>query len=397
MNAALGVALAALLLHLAAFWRPAARTLAWGALALTVAALALRMPGVGATPVGLAAALAMSWVGGRRGDRRLHMAAALCCLPAVLFAPAVAPAAWLAYVGGALSHLLFAVCLAAGVDYALDAGPGGMFPLAAAAAAAPIGAAVASPLSDGAAVPLALEPISWLQRGGLMIGPGETAQWAVSVWNALPTIGLVCVLLAWGLRSRRATRVLVGLWAGLALAAVAAHVPTLLAWTAETAQTAVIATRGGLTLPLHTSGLAPGVDASAAVLLFARIVLVGGLIGVFGAFDGGDLTASDDTPMVATGAAADSASAALPVGGFAIVFALLAVWAWAAPGFVGPNWLFDPAAMAAVAVLVASFALQASATAPVKDTVNALRVVAAAMLVGGGDLGWRVASTLLAS
>ena len=82
-----------------------------------------------------------------------------------------------------------------------------------------------------------------------------------------------------------------------------------------------------------------------------------------------------------------------------LAWGLLLLWAVLAPNWAGTLWFFDPAAMAVFAAVGCTHALHGEVS---RDSTGErwLRVgqtATALLIVGGGQIGWRVSGMLLAS
>ena len=127
----------------------------------------------------------------------------------------------------------------------------------------------------------------------------------------------------------------------------------------------------------------PAVDAGPLLLLIARLASIGVLLWPW----------SLRSP--ATGADA-VVGRRLDWSAMALSGALLLSWSFLAPGWAGALWVLDPAALATLAALAAAFGVLAAGG----DEGRAwpwrlIQFTAALLVIGGGEVGWRVAGLLM--
>jgi hypothetical protein len=375
MNLALVSALAAVVAHAAAAVT-GRRTLSLLAVAVTLIALALRLPAVGAAAVGLAIALGLSVNVLSGGTSKLHWLALTSALPGALFAAAALPAGWLAWVGAGVGAAMIAVATLAASRAALRGDRELRTILALVVAAAPMPLLAASPMAAAAELPMALNPVATIHRGVVHLPTAELGAWAVSLWQSLAWIGALAVAVSWA-SGKRVVWLALGGWAAcIAIAAVGS-------WTAISAWldgslSAVSADPRLFPISVAVGDAPRQIDGAAGLFAASRWTLAAALL----------LMPAGVAQVAGRGAAFDGLLASLGV-------ASICLWGVVAPGFVGPYWLFDPAALAVLATIASSIALLHYHTGRVAALLRGVQFAACGLILGGGDLGWRVASALV--
>ena len=238
----------------------------------------------------------------------------------------------------------------------------------------PLDAAIELPLADGTG--------AWLQTASLAFAATTLPPWAPVLWRYLPFALLALTLLA---QARPRPRLVAAATAtgALAIAAVAIAWSTpALAWL--DGDLSVLAA-AGTPFPgvARTLSGEPAVDAGPLLLLIARLASIGVLLWPW----------SLRSP--ATGADA-VVGRRLDWSAMALSGALLLSWSFLAPGWAGALWVLDPAALATLAALAAAFGVLAAGG----DEGRAwpwrlIQFTAALLVIGGGEVGWRVAGLLM--
>lgn len=398
MSIAIATAVAALCAQIVAAFGARA-WLSWLAAALTATSLLWRLPAVGASVIGLSAALGLSLAAARDRDPVLHRLAALAVVPSAFFAAAPPSAGWLALSLGAVSALATALVVWAVVRSTrkpsqMAGAVGAIAALVLVALPAP--ASFVAPLAGAAEWPLGVSPAASLHRGPLLLDTSTVATWALLLWSSLPWVGAAAVAVVYALGRRSARAVWIGALLILAAAAVGMW-PVAGSWL-DGSVSSVVGDPRLFPLTARASESARQVDAGAALWLLVRWVFAAAILH--------RTTASDrENPVDSTvqqGEVHDRSPHLLDVAIVAAGAFALALSAVFAAGFIGPYWLLDSVSMALIALCLASSSLVVvSASVPFRRGVSAgvlrgLQLLAAAMLLGGGDLGWRVASVLLA-
>ncbi|GEM_PF-2796427 len=377
MSPAILTAIAALAAHVVAA-AAGRRALSFVAVALSAVAIGFRGAGVGAAVIGLAVAAGLGIAAADIKPRALHALAAMFCLPAAAFAAAAQPAGAMWSIGAALAAAIVAFVVAAAAVDCVGRSRAFRAAVAAVIAAAPMPLLIASPLAGMAEVPLGVEPMAWLQRGGLQLDPALGSGWSVQLWSALPWLGLLAVAIGWQARDRRIGLSVWGLWCVAAAAAAAGQADIVSSWLDGTSSS-LLAESTAFPLAARGIGADRMVDGSAALLLVARQAAVLALL----------------FATVPTGEPSSPRASLFDTGALVSAIALLAVWAVFAPHWVGVHWLADPAAGAVIAAIAATIGVCAWRHDAAAAWLRAAQLGAAALILGGADLGWRVASALM--
>lgn len=375
MNFALVSAIVAALAHATAA-ATGRRAVSFIAAAAGLCAVAARLPAVGAATVGLAIALGLTVAAVSSRNHKLHWLAAAASLPGALFAAAALPAGWIAWVGASAGTAMIVGSTVAACRAAASDDRDMRAALAFVLAAAPVPLLAVSPMAAAVEWPMGLSPVATIHRGVVHLPVAEVSEWAVLLWQAIPWIGAAAVAAVWGL-GRRALWPVFALWALCIAVAVAGEWPVVAAWLDESLN-GLTADQRLFPVSAVVGSSARQIDGAAGLFTVVRWGIAAALMWAPAAgrkTQSG--TAGSDGLVAATGVAAVS------------------VWSLAAPGFIGPYWLLDPAVLAVLAATVASIALLHFRAGAPATVLRALQVIACGLVVGGGDLSWRVASALV--
>ncbi len=335
--------------------------------ALAVAAAATRVHGAGAGVVALVAGGALVWA---RADcaalARRSAAFGLACAAAALLSAPPAPGLHLGpLVLASAAPLVAALALTAALrDEAARR------PLALLLALLPFPVAAVAPAHAELAVAFDDAVGAWGLRHGLAFSRVHWPAWADAVWQAGPWLLLCVVLLSIARPSPRLR------WGALAVVGF-----TLLA-------AAVAQLIGALEAQPHLQGVDVGVsgpglairerialDGSAGLTVLLRVGAIAALLG-----PGGVQRPGGVAPVAAMSA-----------------LVLLAAAAAIAPAWFGAGWMGDPAisALLLIALLAIAVSLRpAGEESRVSGLLHAALATAGLALIGGGELGWRVAGVV---
>ena len=354
------------------------RVAQWLAVVATVAALAARAPAVGAAVTGLAAALGIAAVAVRLEIARLHWPAALFAVPAAVFAAAPPAPGALPMASAALGILLCASGVAAIVLVVAHGGSLVRVGAALVVVLAPAPLSIVTPLAGLAELPLGAAPAATLHRGTVLLDLATAPAWAVAGWRGAPWLFAIAALVGWA-RGARATVIGFSIVAAALVAFAATCWPSLAAHLGPTASIVTDPRHFGLATTVIPGQLQ--LDGAAALLTLIR-----------GAAGAALLIA----PLKIEPTHGSSIAIA---DGIVLALSLVAVGVWAvlAPPLVGPHWHSDPAALAVMAAALSSLFLLRWPRSDASLLLRAVQFAGCGVVLGGGDLGWRVASVLLSA
>ncbi len=376
MNALLLSAIAAAVAHAAAAYTRR-RAVSTVALLVALVALALRLPTVGAAVTGLAAAVGLACAALIGQRWRLHWFACAVSIPAAVFAAAPMTGGWLTWASSVGAVAMFVAASAIAAQTAMTGDRDLRTALALVLVVAPAPLLMASPMAASAEWPLGVHPAASVVHTTTLLVTTDVADWAVWMWRVSPWLGFVAVALNWAV-GRRALLPAFGVMLLWLLIAAYGSWPAVAAWLAGT-EGAVIVDPRHFPLAAPVTDVARQVDGSAGLLMVVRWFIAAALL----ATTGGNPVQTSKNP------------AALDAVVVAVGLFLIGLWTLAATGFIGPYWLVDPVAMATFAATIVSIALLHWRRGLSATVLRAIQLVACGLLLGGGDLGWRVASALL--
>ncbi len=355
-------------------------------LCMMAVALQLPSPGIGGLGGMVAAGLAIAAGGLSAPVARPLLAVALIWSLSAALAPQTAvTAAWSVVFASGLAAVLVIVAVA-GLAMRLAADDDrrsrrwtaillALAPVGSGGPLLPLSAAIELPLADGTG--------AWLQTSYLAFDPTLLPPWAPLLWRAMPAILLAFVLVAVAVRSRRGVTIAALLTLLPVVALASAWLPLASGHTAAGSIGLVASGQpfGGALRTLHDP---MAVSVAPLLLLLARLFTL--LLLLLPVGEGAVERGAVWSPL---GRRLDAMASVL--GG-----ALLLSWALLAPAWAGSTWIFDPAAMAALAAFACGFGVLS--TSGRGASARAWRVgqaAAATCVVAGGEVGWRVASTLM--
>ncbi len=365
------------------------RSIGWLAAVVCLLAAAMRAPLIGHAGLGLVVsaslALTASQVASKRRSRFLHLCGLAWAVPAIATVPTLVAANT-----GLLTSTIIALTVSAlmlgGVGRWLmtRSSPTGRAAVAALVAILPLTPGGAFlPLGARIEMPLSGTLHAWLQGDGLAVDPATWSGWVGDLWQATPALWFACVVWCWCSQRGLYRAVALGLAAlvgGLEVAAQWSHVAA-----ASAAMSPLVAPDHAFVAQITTLSQWR-IDAAPALLLMARLLTITLLVGPIWS-----AVSRDDRDDVAPGW--------LDRFGMVLGWGLLLLWAVLAPNWAGTLWFLDPAAMALFAVVGCAHALHGEVS---RDSTGErwLRVgqtAAALLIVGGGQIGWRVSGMLLAN
>lgn len=370
MSMTLALALASTVGFGVAVTSPRRATMLLAALLAMVAACA-RVHGAGADVAALVAAAGVALAFADTQQRGAPIFGLACSAVALLAAPP-APALAVAPLALALAAPVVAtLALAAALQ-----GRHVRTPLAVVLALLPFPSAAIAPAHAELSVTFDGAAGAWAMGQGLSFAPSHWPAWADALWSNGPWLLFAIVLVAYARADRRVqvmTTVAVG--SALLAAAVAQGLGAMDA--PQVLQAAGVGITGDA-LPLRSS---VAMDGSAGGLVLLRLAAI---VGLLQAHNSDDLDARQaDVPLAAIAA----------IGALLLLLGATII----APSWYGAGWMGDPGvASLLLLVLVASVVSVGSRGLSERASgwLHAGLATAGLLLVGGGDLGWRVAGVV---
>lgn len=349
------------------------------------AAIAIQLPGHGFGAVGLVVAAGLAMAAGHVAPgaaRLLSLLAALWAAGAALAPHPPVPVNWPILWTNGVIMALAAAAVAATATRLLErpvertclwvAVLLAFAPMGSGGPLLPLGAAVELPLTDGTG--------AWLQSAALSFASAQMPPWAPWLWRYLPWLLLALTLIGHARRGPRLVAVVLALGLAALAATVAAWSQPALAWLNGDLNVLAAA---GQAFPARALASQRAVDVAPLTMALARLATIGVLI----------------WPRSLPSRPADepgSMARRFEVATLVLAGAALLSWCLLAPSWAGALWVFDPAAMAVLATLVAGFGvLWAHPRADAAWPWRLVQLAAALLAIGGGDLGWRVAGLLM--
>ena len=367
MNLTLGLAIVAV----AAFGLATAVPRKWTFLlagTLAVAAAATRVHGAGAGAVALVAGGALVWArADYAGLARRSAAFGLACAAAALLSAPPAPGL---HVGPLVLALAAPVVAALALTTALR-NEAARRPFAVILALLPFPVAAIAPAHAELAVAFDDTVGAWALRRGLAFSSAHWSAWADAVWHAGPWLLLCVVLLSIARPSPRLRWGAIGVVGLTLLAAAVAQVIGALDALPHLQGVEVGVGGPGLAIREHIA-----LDGSAGLTVLLRVGAITWLL----------------EPGVA-----DRHGVHAPVTAIAAL-TLLGAAAAIAPAWFGAGWMGDPgiSALLLIALLAITVSLRPAAVASrVSGILHAALATAGLVLIGAGELGWRVAGVVL--
>ncbi|MCO4759956.1 MAG: hypothetical protein KC502_00500 [Myxococcales bacterium] len=360
MSLSLSLALGAVGSLVVAAVLPRRETFALGALVATAAA-AVRTGGAGAGLFALVAAAALMLAFVDRPERRVAAVASLISAISLLASPA-----WLPLQGGAAVLALVIAPVAVAAIAAALRDQAARIPLAAVLALLPFPIAAVAPAHVELAVAHDGAAGAWALSQGL--GYVGAPAWADTLWAAGPWLLFGGVLVAYARPTGRLRFGVIGAMAVALAVAAAAQVAGIVS--ASPLLTSSHAGLGGAALPTNTGAL---LDAAPGLTVGLRLAAIAWLL-----------------------CPAPHQESYPHVPAMAAVAALMAV-AWLAPAWFGQRWMADPAVLSLglIALIATLLSVDSGRESGVSALLSAALGLAGLLLIGSGELGWRVAGVVM--